>query len=99
MDELTRIKTILADHMEEFRREYNVEELGVFGSTARGDNRTDSDVDILVSFYGKAGLFLLMRLKHRLEELVEKKVDLGTKRSLKDPIKEKVLSETQYVGA
>ncbi|MFB6225537.1 MAG: nucleotidyltransferase family protein [Candidatus Paceibacteria bacterium] len=99
MDELTRVKTILSDHMEEFRREYNVEELGVFGSTARGDNRTDSDVDILVSFNGKVTLFSFAQLELHLEELLGREVDLVMKQGLKPMIKESVLKSTQYVEA
>lgn len=48
----------------------------VFGSTARGDNRSDSDIDILVRFDRARGLFAFVHTKHELEDVLGKKVDL-----------------------
>ena len=55
--------------------------LGLFGSTARGEARKDSDVDLLVKFddESKIGLFDLDRIQRELEMRFGKKVDLVTK--------------------
>ena len=45
------------------REKYRVKSLAVFGSMARGDDREGSDVDILVTFEGKADFDRFMGLK------------------------------------
>jgi predicted nucleotidyltransferase len=64
------------------RARYGVKSLAVFGSMARGDDRDGSDVDILVTFEGKATFDNFMGLKLDLEELVGRPVDLLTPKSL-----------------
>lgn len=56
-------------------------------------NDSISDVDLLVEFDPAPGLFEFIELQQKLESLLGCKVDLGTKRSLKDRIKEEVLQE------
>ena len=53
------------------RKKYRVESLAVFGSMARGDDREGSDVDILVTFEGKADFDRFMGLKLDLEDLFQ----------------------------
>jgi predicted nucleotidyltransferase len=55
--------------------------LGLFGSTARGEARDDSDVDLLVRFNDKSqvGLFELDQIQREFEIRFGKKVDLVTK--------------------
>ena len=58
-------------------KEYGVEYAGVFGSVARGDNREDSDVDIIVRV-GKIpfGIWGFVGLQQELEAKLNCKVDL-----------------------
>jgi uncharacterized protein len=48
----------------------------VFGSTARGENRPESDIDILVRFDKTRGLFAFVGTKLALEDALGRKVDL-----------------------
>jgi len=58
-------------------KKHNAVEAYVFGSTARGDNRPDSDVDILVRFNQMDNLFEFVGIKLDLEDaLGGRKVDL-----------------------
>ncbi len=57
---------------------FGVEEIGVFGSYARGDETAESDVDILIQFK-KPSFDSLMGAYLYLEKLLNKKVDLVTK--------------------
>jgi len=64
------------------KKKYGVKSLAVFGSMARGDDHEGSDVDILVTFEGKATFDNYMGLKLDLEDLFGRRVDLLTPRSL-----------------
>lgn len=83
----------IADHEAELR-ELGVAQLLLFGSVARGDDRADSDVDLLVEFDGRpVGYFHLFKVQRRLEELLGRKVDLGTVASLRTELRNRVLAE------
>lgn len=77
-------------------KRFGVKELGIFGSTARGDNREDSDVDVLVEFERET-FDTYMGLLFYLEDLFGRKVDLVIKDAIKERIKERILRETVYV--
>lgn len=63
-------------------RESGVEYAAVFGSTARGLARPDSDIDILVRFDRDVSLLDHIGLAQTLEDLLRQKVDLITEQSL-----------------
>jgi uncharacterized protein len=56
----------------------------IFGSVARGDDRPDSDIDLLVDFAFDSSLFDLMRMARELEELLGHPVDVVSTGGLKD---------------
>jgi predicted nucleotidyltransferase len=56
----------------------------LFGSVARGDDRPDSDIDLLVDFDQDSSLFDLMRMTRELEELLGHPVDVVSAAGLKD---------------
>ncbi|MGF1604672.1 MAG: nucleotidyltransferase family protein [Thermosynechococcaceae cyanobacterium] len=87
---------ILADHQTSLQN-FNVQSLILFGSVARDEARTDSDVDLLVEFERPVGLFTFIRLKRYLEEILGSSVDLGTSDSLKPYLQEPVLRESVRV--
>lgn len=76
---------------------YKVRRIGVFGSFARIESRTDSDVDILVDFNPGADLFDLIELSQYLEEKIGRHVDLATPRALRPEIRESVFRDIVYV--
>ncbi|BDZ55143.1 nucleotidyltransferase family protein [Agromyces marinus] len=59
-------------------------DLAVFGSAARGDDREDSDVDLLVQPPPGADLFDMLHLEEALEAILDRRVDLVSYRGL-DP--------------
>jgi predicted nucleotidyltransferase len=77
---------------------YGVKTLALFGSVARGEARPDSDVDLLVEFDRPVGLFGLVALQQRLEQLLGCPVDIGTPDSLKAPIRARVMEECVHVA-
>lgn len=73
-----------------------VRHIAIFGSVARDEERPDSDVDLLVDFDSKKGLFIFIRLKQFLEKILGREVDLATKNSLHPLLKKQILSEVEY---
>lgn len=82
-------------------RKYQVHELAVFGSAARGEQREESDVDLLVEFdpAAKVGFLHFLGLAEELEALLGRKVDLVPKAGLKPMIRDRVLAEARTVYA
>ncbi|HKE27877.1 MAG TPA: nucleotidyltransferase family protein [Bryobacteraceae bacterium] len=85
----------------ELCRRYQVRELSLFGSAARGEMRPDSDIDLLVEFLPKAevGLVEHAGLMLDLERLLGLKVDLVSKNALKLRIRPYVLADARLVYA
>ena len=85
----------------EICRRYQVKELAVFGSAARGQMRPDSDIDLLVDFLPEArpGLLGLSAMMRELSALLDRHVDLAVKPALKPLIRPEVLSEAQVIYA
>jgi predicted nucleotidyltransferase len=77
-------------------KSFGVRQIGVFGSIVRGDHKGTSDVDVLVDLE-KNTWRRYCGLLNLLEELFGRDVDLVIKDDIKEIIKRRVLSETQYV--
>ena len=89
---------ILAGHRNELYEKYAVKSMELFGSVARDEARSDSDVDLLVEFSEPVGLFHFIGLKQYLESVLGCPVDLGTVTSLKPQLKESVMREAIHVA-
>ncbi|MFM7600548.1 MAG: nucleotidyltransferase family protein [Pseudanabaena sp.] len=94
---LIEIQNILTELKSELIDKYHVKQLGIFGSYARGDYNSASDIDILVEYAQKPSLFDLIELKDYLSDRLQMKVDLVTKDGLKPQLKEKILAEVIYL--
>jgi uncharacterized protein len=80
----------LKEHEAEFKR-LGVEHLYLFGSTARGEAREDSDVDLFFDHpVGSMGLFELMDFKDATTRILERKTDIMTRRSLHPVLRERI---------
>jgi predicted nucleotidyltransferase len=77
----------------EITKQFGVKSLLLFGSVARNESTSTSDVDLLVEFNRPVGYFGLFALQDYLEKLLGCPVDLGTPDSLKPYIKERVMGE------
>lgn len=73
--------------IEAVARKNAVSYLALFGSYARGEQRQTSDVDLLVEFNKPVGLIHLIRTEHELGEVLNKKVDLITRKGLSKHLK------------
>lgn len=75
--------SILKENSLRIQTEFGVTGLALFGSMARGDNQSESDVDILVDMPPK--IYLMSALKEFLESLLHTSVDLIRRHSRLSP--------------
>ena len=95
MKSLEEIKNTLTKQNQELRKKYGVKEIGIFGSYVRGEQKKQSDIDLLVEFEESSNLTLLdfIKLENYLSEILGAKVDLVEKHTLKPRIGKRVLQE------
>jgi len=98
-----RIKVdVPTESISDFCRRWKVSELSVFGSVLRDDFRSDSDLDLLVSFKPDASptLFDMVYMQKELETIFDRKIDLVTRRSVessRNTIRRKSIIESARV--
>jgi hypothetical protein len=72
---------------------FGVRNIRVFGSFARGDSRADSDIDLVVEYVPGHGGFAFVEFCEKVEDLLGRKVDVVTEKSLHPIIRDRVLAE------
>lgn len=92
-----QVLRILKDELRYVNEKYNVKNLGLFGSYARGEQTSESDIDILVEFDKPIGFFKFIELEDYLTERLGVKAELVTDDALKPLIKRYVMGDIVYV--
>jgi uncharacterized protein len=90
------IEELLAEKREEIlaiAAQHGAYNIRVFGSVARGEARDDSDVDFLVEVGSNRSSWFPVGLKHDLEDLLGREVDVATEKTLHEMIRDRVLKE------
>ena len=67
----------------------------LFGSAARGEDRAESDLDLLVDMEEGRSLVDHVALKQDLEDLLGREIDVVTERSLHPRLRDRVLREAE----
>lgn len=94
----SEVFSTLRSHVATLER-LGVKRCGVFGSFARGDQTSQSDVDMLVEFQpGKKSFDNFMELAFFLEDTLGRRVELLTPESLSPYIGPKILQEVEYAA-
>lgn len=75
------------------RKEFKVKSVGIFGSYVRGEQKSESDLDVLVEFEEPISLLKLVSLENYLSDLLGVKVDLVPKADLRPELRSRILSE------
>ena len=78
-------------------RRHDVRKAAIFGSYVKGEEKEDSNIDILVEFKGEKSLLDLAGLKIELQEILKRKVDVLTYNSLHPLLKDKILQEQKVI--
>lgn len=99
MKTLGEITEILEAEKDYLADTYGVAELGVFGSYVRGEQRPDSDVDILIELERppRISLIGLVELEGYLSDRLGLDVDVALKKNLKKRVGERILNEVVSV--
>ena len=90
INKLRELKPILCE-------QYGIKEFAVFGSVAKGTDTQESDIDIAVLQMQIRSGFDLIRAKNFLRESLNKEVDIGTFKSMKTFIKNRIQKDFIYV--
>ncbi|MEM9543838.1 MAG: nucleotidyltransferase family protein [Cyanobacteria bacterium P01_E01_bin.42] len=84
---------ILATRQEHLQT-MGVKSLDLFGSVARDEASDRSDVDLLVEFDRPMSLFDFSRVKFYLEDILGCSVDMGTRKDLRQKLRDRVIEES-----
>ena len=99
MKTIVQIQEILQAQKPYLTEKYGVTEIGIFGSYVRGQNRPDSDLDILIDLKRPPyiGLMGLVELENHLSDALGVKVDIALKKSLRKRIGRRILQEVTLI--
>jgi len=86
------VLAIVAAHRQQLQA-MGVKSLELFGSVARDEAGSDSDVDFLVEFARPVGLFDFSRVRLYLEDVLGRSVDMGTLDALREHLRKPVLKD------
>ena len=74
---------------------YNVKEIGLFGSFSDETYTEESDIDIIVELEKPIG-WKFFSLELYLQSVFNRKIDIVTKNAIKEPIRENILKQINY---
>ena len=90
---LEELKSILKSKKKELAEIFFVSNTFIFDSYANQTQTEQSDIDLLVETIKPISIFKFVNLKEYFENILGKKIDLGTPDSLKSIVKDKILKE------
>jgi hypothetical protein len=100
MEQMKNSKDNILNRLTSLKRDlnksYRVKNIGLFGSYVNNKQKDTSDIDFLVEFEEDADLFHLVGLSRYLENIFNTSVDVISKPSLKEDLKQRILEEVIY---
>lgn len=88
---------LLSQYKQKNLNKYRIENIGIFGSVARGEATESSDLDIFIKT-NTPDMFMLVHLKEDLQNLFHKNVDIVRLRERMNPyLKKRIEKEAIYV--
>ena len=87
---------LLKKHKENIHKiatNHGILSIQVFGSFARGEDNIDSDIDLLVELEPKRSLLDMIAMKHELEDLMKRKVDVVTANGISPYLVKQIMEE------
>ncbi len=96
MRTLQEIRNTLSSHKNKLFHDYPIKSMAIFGSYSRKEQNDTSDLDILVEFSDKIGIRFI-DLAEELENIIGFKVDLVSKKGIKEKYIKSINSDLIYV--
>lgn len=96
MRTLQEIKSTLSSHKQRLFHDYPIKSMAIFGSYSRKEQNDSSDLDIVVEFSDEIGIRFI-DLADELETIVGFKVDLVSKKGIKEKYLKSITSDLIYV--
>ncbi len=96
MKTVHEIKNVLSNHKSRLFKDYPIKTMAIFGSYSRREQNDSSDVDILVEFSDKIGIRFI-DLADELENIIGFKVDLVSRKGIKEKYLKSINSDLIYV--
>lgn len=93
MRTIDEICDLIRLHQGELRRRYKARVVGILGSSVRGEERPDSNLDVLAVFDSNASLLDLGGAQVMLSELLGLKVDLVPQEDIRPELRTRIESE------
>ncbi len=87
----------LSNVKDELRQQFGIEKLAIFGSYARDEANDESDIDIAILEMNLKSGFDIINAKNYLQNYLQRPVDIGTFRSMKTFIKNRIKKDFIYV--
>jgi predicted nucleotidyltransferase len=103
MKTLARDIPLPQDKIADFCRRWKINEFALFGSVLRSDFGPESDLDVLVTFTPEAdwSLFDHVRMQQELNQLLNRKIDLFSRRAVEqshnEPRRREILDTAQAI--
>ena len=94
---LDEIKKSLTAQKSTLHTKYKINSLGIFGSYVRGEQKSESDLDILIDYEEAPSLITLIEIENQLSKLLGIKVDLVTRKGIKPRLRSYILEEVVYL--
>ena len=97
---MTTGQSIIQEKAAEIRRvaqSYGATNIRVVGSVARGEDREDSDIDMLVRFERGRSLMDHSGLQIALEQLLGRRVEVASERGLRPRVRERLLRDAKPI--
>ena len=89
--------TLDREVLTELCRKHGITRLRLFGSYARGDQTSESDVDLLVDFDRSIGLIEFVGIEQEFADRLGTRVDLVMERGLKPEMRSNVLADAEVI--
>jgi predicted nucleotidyltransferase len=96
MKTLEEIEQLLRKHKQNLFSRYPIHSMAIFGSYARNEQDENSDLDIVVEFNDKIGIRFI-DLAEELENLIGFKVDLVSRKGIKEKYFQRIREDLTYV--
>lgn len=85
------------NNIQNLLKDNDVAILSLFGSSARNEETSTSDIDLMVRFNKQKGLLAFVRLERELSKILGKKVDLVTENSISPHLKSSISKDARIV--